>query len=174
MNQTTQHEQAPGANQARARKDWEWFWRIVALLMLAFIAWAGWVLYQITPRSVVTPLAYAPQVKPIGPPQAAPVAADAQSASAPAGSGQASAVEPTALGPGTPQIAADNPAAIPAGNAADIQDKKDEQVKGSGLRLATEIALPPPGKQDKPAPQEDRPGRTPAGTGATAAGKDRR
>ena len=66
MNQTTQQEQGAVPAKPRTRRDWEWFWRIIAGLMLLVIAWVAWVLYQITPRSVVTPLAYADQVRPIG------------------------------------------------------------------------------------------------------------
>ncbi len=177
MSQTKQHEQVAKPDQPRTRKDWEWFWRIVAVLMLAFISWAGWVLYQITPRSVVTPLAYAPQVKPIGAPQAAGGAQvpDAQSsevtaqpATAPAESGQASGVVSTVPHAATAKSAAD----IPAGDPAANQDKKDEQIKGAGLRLATEISTPLPAKQDKSTTQEDNPGRAPAGTAGAA--KDRR
>ena len=36
----------------------EWFWRIVATLMLAIVAWAGWVGYQLWPRPVATELAF--------------------------------------------------------------------------------------------------------------------
>ena len=54
MSQTKRQERAGAPAESRARKDWEWFWRIVAGLMLLVIAWVVWVLYQITPRSVVT------------------------------------------------------------------------------------------------------------------------
>jgi len=65
MNQTTQQEQVADPAKPRARRHWEWFWRVIAGLMLLIIAWVAWVLYQITPRSVVTPLAYANQIRPI-------------------------------------------------------------------------------------------------------------
>ena len=36
----------------------EWFWRVVALLTLLALAWAGWVAYQLRPpRALVTPRA---------------------------------------------------------------------------------------------------------------------
>lgn len=165
MNQTKQQEQVAASAQPRARKDWEWFWRIVAGLMLIFIAWAGWVVYQITPRSVVTPLAYATPVKPIGTPKpaggaqapAAPaeaVAAQPPSAATEAG-GQATPIEPAAA-----RSAASQAAANPAGN----QEKKEEQIGVGGLRLATEISTPLSAKQDNPTTQEGKPGRAPAGT----------
>ncbi len=74
MSQTTQ-QQGAVAGSPRPRKDWELFWRIIAGLMLLIIAWALWVLYQITPRSVVTPLAYANPIRSIGTHQAASGAA---------------------------------------------------------------------------------------------------
>jgi hypothetical protein len=36
----------------------EWFWRILAGLMLLMAAWVAWVAYQIMPASLVTPAAY--------------------------------------------------------------------------------------------------------------------
>jgi hypothetical protein len=164
MNQTKQQEQAAAAEQPRARRDWEWFWRIVAGLMLVFSAWAGWVVYQITPRSVVTPLAYATPVKPIGTSQtpggeqapAAPAAAAMQPPSLPIETGQASAVDQTAKQSAAPQ-------ALPSGQAGN-QEKKEESIKGGGLRLATELSTPLPGKQDNLTTQEGS--RVPAGPGA--------
>jgi hypothetical protein len=36
----------------------EWFWRVLAALMLVMACWVGWVAYQIAPVSVATPAAY--------------------------------------------------------------------------------------------------------------------
>ncbi|HYD55478.1 MAG TPA: tetratricopeptide repeat protein [Burkholderiales bacterium] len=37
----------------------EWFWRALAVLMLASVAWTGWVAYELMwPRELVTPLAF--------------------------------------------------------------------------------------------------------------------
>ena len=36
----------------------EWFWRVLAGLMLLMAAWVAWVAYQIMPASVATPAAY--------------------------------------------------------------------------------------------------------------------
>jgi MSHA biogenesis protein MshN len=38
---------------ATARKDREWFWRIVALLMVAAVGWVGWIAWQLQPRPQV-------------------------------------------------------------------------------------------------------------------------
>ena len=40
---------------APVRKDREWFWRIIAVLMVAAVGWVGWIAWQLQPReSVVT------------------------------------------------------------------------------------------------------------------------
>lgn len=39
------------------RRGHEWFWRILAVLVVISVSWVGWVAYQLQPRSVVTPLA---------------------------------------------------------------------------------------------------------------------
>jgi hypothetical protein len=36
----------------------EWFWRLLALLMLVMACWVGWVAYQVTPKAVFMPAAY--------------------------------------------------------------------------------------------------------------------
>ena len=41
-----------------ARSGQEWFWRVIAALMLVAAAWTLWVVYQLQPRSVATDLAY--------------------------------------------------------------------------------------------------------------------
>lgn len=45
------------AVQARPGRQ-EWFWRVVAALMLVAAAWAIWVIYQLQPRSLATELAF--------------------------------------------------------------------------------------------------------------------
>ena len=42
-----------------SRKDREWFWRIIAVLMIAAVGWVGWIAWQLQPRDpVVTPAAF--------------------------------------------------------------------------------------------------------------------
>jgi len=36
----------------------EWFWRLLAFLMLVMACWVGWVAYQVTPKAVFMPAAY--------------------------------------------------------------------------------------------------------------------
>jgi hypothetical protein len=173
MSKTKQKEQ--GAAPAGARKDWELFWRVIAGLVLLVIVWVVWVLYQITPRSVVTPLAYANQTRPIG---AQPSAAGA---GAPAPALAAPATHP-ASAPAAGELAIDLAQAAARSGAhqasADVQaaalEQKETQVKGEGLRLATEIAAPPEEHQSMPKTEEAKPGDAPAVPAAAgAAGKDR-
>jgi MSHA biogenesis protein MshN len=42
---------------ASTRRGHEWFWRILAVLVLISVTWVGWVAYQLQPRPLVTPLA---------------------------------------------------------------------------------------------------------------------
>jgi len=176
MSQTKQQEQ--GAAAPKVRKDWEWFWRIIAGLMLIVIAWVLWVLYQITPRSVVTPLAYASQIKRIDTqPAAAPMVPAGVVPPAPlpvpepTAADRAMALAQEAARYGAHQASADI-------QAAAMDDKADalkpEPAKGEGLRLATEIAVPPVGKPEIPIKQEGKPPSASAAPAATgAAGKDR-
>lgn len=39
-------------------KGREWFWRLVAALLLAALAWVGWVAYQLQPRALATERAF--------------------------------------------------------------------------------------------------------------------
>jgi cytoskeletal protein RodZ len=163
MSQTSQQGQGAAAAKPKARKDWEWFWRIIAGLMLIVIAWVIWVLYQITPRSVVTPLAYESRTKSIAIPQAAP-GVNVNDAAAPK-TESTSAVQ--AVAPGTAPV---QPAAVAdaAGQAMDLAQtaaragahqssadvqaaalekaRAEDQAKRNGLKLSTEIGTPPSGK----------------------------
>lgn len=153
MNQVKQQERTAVPATPRARKDWEWFWRIVAGLMLLIIAWAAWVLYQIMPRSVVTPLAYSAPVRPIGVLHS---------------TGGVSAIAPTVpMSPPAPteaDLALDRAQAAARAGAhqasADVQaaglTQEDDRTVGPGLRLATEIAAPPAEKNSILKTQEGR------------------
>jgi hypothetical protein len=168
MSQTSQQEQGATVAKPGPRKDWELFWRIIAGLMLIVIAWVLWVLYQITPRSVVTPLAYEPRTKSIGTPQT-PAGSTAADASLPPVSitpaiqaeapGQAEL--PRATGASEADLALDQAqAAARAGahqSSADVQAAaiekakemalESEPVKMEGLKLSTEISTPLAGKK---------------------------
>jgi MSHA biogenesis protein MshN len=51
----------PGAQAIKpvgsARRGHEWFWRVLAALVLISVSWVGWVAYQLQPRPLLTPLA---------------------------------------------------------------------------------------------------------------------
>ena len=159
MSQTKHQEQGTEAAAPRVRKDWELFWRIIAGLILLVIAWVAWVAYQIMPRSVVTPLAYATQVKPISMQNS-----ESGVAAPPV---PAASVVPSAP-PSPTETAADAP--VPAAAV----ETKALSVSGEGLRLATEISIPPAGKQEAATTQEGKPGSAPVvPAGAGAAGKTR-
>lgn len=173
MNQTKQQEQGSAVAEPGVRKGWELFWRIVAGLILLVIAWVAWVAYQIMPRSVVTPLAYASPVRPIS---MQPASSDAQtpavppageSAAAPPAAAEAAAPNP--VQGGVPTVAAQ----APAGGPAATVESKELPVKAEGLRLATEISTLPVDKGIART-QESKPGAvaTPPAA-ARAAGRDR-
>ena len=54
------------------RRGHEWFWRVLAVLVLVSVAWVGWVAYQLQPRALATPLAFLAAQQPARP---VPVAA---------------------------------------------------------------------------------------------------
>jgi hypothetical protein len=169
MSQTNQQGREAAPAKTRARKDWEWFWRIIATLMLIVIAWVIWVLYQITPRSVVTPMAYEPRAKSIGVQQPAATAAEVGTPltqTSPMSAVQAGA---PVLAPSQPVATASDAAMDQAQAAAragahqasaDVQaaalDKKqesaakEERLQPEGLKLSTEIGAPPAEKKKSP------------------------
>jgi hypothetical protein len=185
MSQTTQ-QQGTVAGSPRPRKDWESFWRIIAGLMLLIIAWALWVLYQITPRSVVTPLAYATPIKSIGthqPASDAATAATAQPAATPPAPASAQPeVTPPAPAPAaeaTPaDVAMDRAQAAARSGAhqasADVRassaEKAEQPIPRVGLRLATEMSTP---AVEKPAGLKTPGGKSGGAYAADAAGKQR-
>jgi hypothetical protein len=163
MSQTNQQEQGATPTKPKVRKDWELFWRIIAGLMLVIIGWTVWVLYQITPRSVVTPLVYESQVKPLGTQQSATGAASAVASPQPAAAPPAAQEGAAALP--VPQPAPEAAAAALAmdqaqagaragahQSSADIQaaalEKRAEQLQWAeqlergGLKLSPEITTP--------------------------------
>ncbi len=155
MSQTKQQPQGAAPVKAKPRKDWELFWRIIAGLMIVVIAWIIWVLYQITPRSVVTPLVYESQAKRSGTQPSEAGAATASPQLAPA----KSAGQPAAGAPSVPQPTPDATAAallmdqaqaeLRAGAhqpSADVRaaaaEHRIDPVRGERLKLSTEITTP--------------------------------
>lgn len=50
-----------------------WFWRVVAALLLAAVAWVGWVAWQLQPRPLFTEQAFRASAPPAPPPAIVPV-----------------------------------------------------------------------------------------------------
>ena len=160
MSQTNQQEQRSAPSKPGARRDLELFWRIIAGLMLIVIAWVVWVIYQIAPRSVATPLAYEVGAKSMGKLQTAtgPGATGALLPAPPAAvQAAAPGLPPAPAAPAATDLAMDSAqAALRAGahqSSADVQAaaletgrqsvREPERVMMDGLRLSTEIASPP-------------------------------
>ena len=185
MSKTNQQPQGAAPVKAKPRKDWELFWRIIAGLMIVVIAWIIWVLYQITPRSVVTPLVYESQVKRGGTQQSETGAAAASPQLAPTKSaGQQAAGAPHLPQP-TPDATAaallmdQAQAAMRSGahqSSADVQaaalEQRIEPIRGERLKLSTEITTPLVEKKSVPKQQKARPDGVPP-VPATTAGKVR-
>jgi hypothetical protein len=163
MSQTNQQEQGAVRTKPRPRKDLELFWRIIAGLILLIIAWVVWVLYQITPRSVVTPLVYELRAKPAGAQQSTTGAVSAVAAVQPAAAtpaaqeGTAAVAVPQAeSGAAAAAMAMDQAQAGARTGAhqasADIQaaalDERNEQLHNAeplerdGLKLSPEFTTP--------------------------------
>ena len=157
MHQTKQQEAGDDSGMPGARKHWELFWRILAGLMLIVIAWVAWVMYQITPRSVVTPLAYESGTKPVGTPPAPagvtlPPAPSAAQAAAVMAMDQAQA----ALRAGAHQSSADVQVAAMERGAQEV--RAEDPPKREGLKLSTEISAPPAAEKKIPEKREGKPG----------------
>jgi len=108
----------------------DFFWRVMAMVMLFAVGWVAWVVWQLMPRPVVTELAYqgprasaaasvaAPQAEPARPPQAAVAPA---------------APKPEPVASAAPSRVAEAPAPQKAGKSSFDM-----------LRLATELTTPVP------------------------------
>ena len=117
-----------------ARKDREWFWRIIAVLMIAAVGWVGWIAWQLQPRA------------PVVTEQAFKAAENAQKKSV-----AAVTVAPAAsTAPVVPKRPEEKPAttsAVPAQAAA-------AQAAPDTLRLAKDIGTPIREQGSKPAAKE--------------------
>src|SRR5690348_17052490 len=151
----------------------EWFWRTVAILVLAALGWVAWVAYQMWPRPVATEAAYrsaelahahraaavdpapspAPAAAPPPPPAGAPASLEpAPAAVSPAPDSPASAV-PTAL-QNDP-----SPAPPPAPETFRLaQSIETPIIAPAPKRIARPVAksLPPPSAAKAEAPKVER------------------
>lgn len=150
-------------------KDWRRImWEVGAGLIIGG-GWAGWVLYQISPRSVVTDLVFQHQAK--RPQVAAGVQAPAgpQAQPVPAAAPQLPAVAATQATSAAPGVAPAPPPAAPDATAAAPPAENGTQAhKADTLKLATEIGTPFSEKISAAKPKDAKP--VPAAT-KLAAGK---
>jgi MSHA biogenesis protein MshN len=107
----------------------EWFWYVMAILMLLAVAWIIWLAWQLNPRPVVTELAL--QAAHTAP---APAAKAAAPASPKSSVDAQTAANLAAAGPTAPPPPRDKPAAAASAEAGKVDM----------LRLATELATPVP------------------------------
>jgi MSHA biogenesis protein MshN len=118
----------------------EWFWYVMAILMLFAVAWVIWLAWQLNPRPVVTDLALqTPHA--VAPAPAAKAVAPAN----PKSSVDAQTAAHLAAAAPAPAPSQDKPAAVAAAAAAD-------SARIDMLKLATELATPvPAAKRDRTA-----------------------
>lgn len=124
-------EAEPPGRQVKAvvaeRRGHEWFWRILAVLVLISLGWVAWVAYQLQPRTIATPLTLA--VKP----RSGPIVVTPASAPAPA-----PVVEP-----------APEPVVAPA--PAPAKEAKPAAEPPESFKLARSIETPIKPQATKPA-----------------------
>jgi hypothetical protein len=105
----------------------EWFWRFLALVLLAAVGWVVWVIYQISPQPLVTEAAFKAAAR------AKAASQDAKGRITPAPPPVAAAPEPA------PKPAAETPPPAP----------KEPPVNVERLRLADTIETPIPERGKK-------------------------
>lgn len=138
------------------RKDREWFWRIIAALMVVAVGWVGWIAWQLQPRQpVATDQAFRAAEKAQRKPSPAPVAA-APAVPAPAAKApeQAPAVpRPAAdtlkLAKGIETAIREQPAKPAPREVAKVAPKEAPAPKGK--EPAASAALPPETKSSEAA-----------------------
>lgn len=178
MSETRPQEPGTAPVTANTPRQWEWFWRIIAGLIVIIIGWVAWVMYQIMPRSVVTPLVYESQSRLIHTQQSASgtsaVAATQQQAGA-------LIVQPTPEAAAADLAMDQAQAAMRAGGhqaSADVQaaalTKGEEPARGEKLKLSTEITTPIAETRSFPTKNpEGQSGVAPSVPAADASGKTR-
>jgi MSHA biogenesis protein MshN len=118
------------------------FWWIMAVIMLVLIVWLGWVMWQLTPRPVVTDLAYQHRQRMESAQARSRLAAPSdQGAAQNAPGGIGAVTEPAASTPGAPAVV----------ESAGAQ-KSELPPQVDMLRLATAISTPIPERRAAKAP----------------------
>lgn len=137
----------------QARKDWRRvMWELIAGLVIG-VGWAVWVMYQISPRSVVTDLAFQSQAKRLQAAAGLPAPAAPQAQELPA----APIAAPAQIA--APQLAPAAAISEPAATAVVPvlpATKVTEPVNADMLKLATEIATPLAKKGSAAKPSAER------------------
>jgi MSHA biogenesis protein MshN len=118
----------------------DFFWRAMAMTMLVAVGWVAWLVWQLTPRTVVTDLVYQSPRGRISAP--APVAASRLD---PAPSPQAVPPQAAPILPAAPGSAPPDSARAQA-----PLPQRQEKVNVDMLRLATELTTPIPQRSSKP------------------------
>jgi tetratricopeptide (TPR) repeat protein len=137
-----------------ARHGHEWFWRIVAALLLAAVGWVGWVAYQLQPRSLATEQAYraAEQAR------SGPIVAATTATPAPA-------TAPVAVAPPPPPVVEEKKPAPPAATAPEPKPAEASETFKLARAIETPIAerkptpAKPPAAAPKAAPKAAEPKR---------------
>lgn len=115
------------------RKDREWFWRIIAVLMIAAVGWVGWIAWQLQPREpVVTEQAF----------RAAENARKPAPAAAPAALARAPEQKPAALPAQPEKPAAAQPAPEPLKLASEIQKPIPDQPAKAAAKKEPAVQTP--------------------------------
>src|SRR5204863_4507976 len=126
-----------------ARKDREWFWRIIAVLMIAAVGWVGWIAWQLQPR------------EPVVTEQALRAAENAQRKPAPVAQAKAPEQKPAAesMAPEKPtaQAGVDSLKLAPAIEAP-IRDQPAKPAAREAAKAPAKEAAAPKAKEPAPAP----------------------
>jgi len=127
----------------------EWFWRFLALVMVAAVGWVAWIAYQLNPPPLVTAAAFEAAAKaraarnvhgviaPAAQPAKEPAAVTSEAPQGPKPEAPAAAAQPQPAPP--PVAAAPQPAPEP----------KEPPVKVDKLRLSDSIETPIAAKAKK-------------------------
>lgn len=121
----------------------EWFWRVLAAIMLVGIAWVGWLMWQLSPRSNVTDLVFQVRGK-------SPLAAPAEVRPAQTTVAAGSPAAPNAAAP-VPSAPARSTVATTAARPT-LQDRAKQPT--DMFKLATEMTTPVKERRSRPSPDK--------------------
>jgi hypothetical protein len=122
-------EQTGAPVAAAPRQIGEWFWRFLALVMLASTCWVIWIIYQINPHPLITNAAYEA-----------------------AASARASQAAKGMISPASPAVPAPTPAPAPAPvpeTKVEPPEPKTPPVNVEKLKLSDSIETPIPERGKK-------------------------